>query len=72
MNTIDKLKQTTDSYKQEYSEKYTKGNVANNVMLIGELHLKLAEDLKSISESIEHEQLIKDLHKDFIDFSTNL
>ncbi|PIB39205.1 hypothetical protein [Maribacter sp. 4G9] len=72
MNTIEKLKQTTDSYKKEYYEKYTKGNVAKNVMLVSELQLKLAEDLKSISSSIDHEQLIKDLHKDFIDFSTNL
>lgn len=72
MNTIDKLKQTTVSYKKEYSEKHTKGDVAKNVMLVSELQLKLAEDLKSISSSIDHEQLIKDLHMDFIDFSTNL
>lgn len=72
MNTIEKLKQTTDSYKEEYAEKYIKGDVAKNVMLVAQLQLKLAEDLKSVSSSISHEQLIKDLHKDFIDFSTNL
>lgn len=72
MNTIEKLKQTKDSYKQQYADKYTKGDVAKNIMLISELQLKLAEELKSISSSIKHAQLIKELHKEFIDFSTNL
>lgn len=65
------LKRITESCKQEYIDRYIKYNIAENVMLVAELQLKLAEDLKSVSRSIEHERLLKDLHKEFIDFSTS-
>ena len=66
-----KLSQTKDSYKENYVKRYIKGDLHKNVNLVAELQMELANELKATSSSIEHEQLIKDLHKEFIDFATN-
>lgn len=71
MTTEEKLTELTESCKQDYVNRYNKENHVENVLLVAEIQETLAEKLKEISESEEHSQLIKDLHKEFIDFSTN-
>lgn len=65
-----KLSNIKDSYKETYVERYIKGNLINNVKLVAELQLELSNELKVTSKSSHHNQLIKDLHKEFIDFAT--
>jgi hypothetical protein len=71
MTTEEKLTELTDFCKQDYVDRYNKENHVENVLLVAEIQETLAEKLKEFSESEEHSQLIKDLHKEFIDFSTN-
>jgi hypothetical protein len=71
MKTEEKLIELTESCKQDYVNRYNKENHIENVLLVAEIQGILTEKLKEISESEEHNQLIKDLHKEFIDFSTN-
>lgn len=71
MHTKEKLIEFTESCKQDQVNRYNKENHVENVLLVTEIQETLAEKLKQISESEEHIQLIKDLHKEFINFSTN-
>jgi len=71
MKTEEKLIEITESCKQDYINRFNKENHVENVLLVAEIQGTLAEKLKGISEKEEHSQLIKDLHKQFIDFSTN-
>jgi hypothetical protein len=71
MDITEKLKSITKDYKEQYIKGHINGDVPSNIILVSSLQLNLAQELKITSDSIEHEQLIKDLHKDFIDFSTN-
>ena len=71
MKTEEKLIEITESCKQDYINNYNKENHIENVLLVADIQESLAERLKGVSTSDEHSQLIKDLHKQFIDFSTN-
>ena len=71
MDVKEKLKNITNNYKIKYKDGYIDGDIPSNVILVSNLQLNLVQELKIASDSIDHEQLIKDLHKEFIDFSTN-
>ena len=71
MTPEEKLTQLTEKCKQDYIDRHNPENHVENVLLVSEIQLYLAESLKKASTKTEHEQLIKDLHKEFMDFSTN-
>jgi signal recognition particle GTPase len=71
MTTEEKLIEITESCKQDYIDDYNSENHVENILLVSDIQGSLAERLKGVSASEEHSQLIKDLHKQFIDFSTN-
>lgn len=85
---MDKIKteltEITEKYKKEYSNAFDRNGTAeslkNNVLLVADLQLKLAEELVDvknsyckdnyISEITEIDKLKDNLYMDFIQFST--